>query len=185
MAMMIDTAQIVNALATKYGFREEEALAHLANEFLPMVALSERSDCNLTPEVEPKAKAKPAAKEPAKDAAKEAAKAAKEAAKAAKEAAKAAKEAKPKRPMTGKRLWEQSGVRKEVGDELKAAAEEGEKVGIGPVNQALTARWKALDETERALWDAKAADKSTSSSDSDSSKSASNLNTISEESDDD
>ena len=171
MAMMIDTAQIVNALATKYGFREEEALAHLANEFLPMVALSERSDCNLTPEVEPKAKAKPAAKEPAKD--------------AAKEAAKAAKEAKPKRPMTGKRLWEQSGVRKEVGDELKAAAEEGEKVGIGPVNQALTARWKALDETERALWDAKAADKSTSSSDSDSSKSASNLNTISEESDDD
>ena len=178
MAMMIDTAQIVNALATKYGFREEEALAHLANEFLPMVALSERSDCNLTPEVEPKAKAKPATKEPAKDAAKEAAK-------AAKEAAKAAKEAKPKRPMTGKRLWEQSGVRKEVGDELKAAAEEGEKVGIGPVNQALTARWKALDETERALWDAKAADKSTSSSDSDSSKSASNLNTISEESDDD
>ena len=178
MAMMIDTAQIVNALATKYGFREEEALAHLANEFLPMVALSERSDCNLTPEVEPKAKAKPAAKEPAKDAAKEAAK-------AAKEAAKAAKEAKPKRPMTGKRLWEQSGVRKEVGDELKAAAEEGEKVGIGPVNQALTARWKALDETERALWDSKAADKSTSSSDSDSSKSASNLNSISEESDDD
>ena len=171
MAMMIDTAQIVNALATKYGFREEEALAHLANEFLPMVALSERSDCNLTPEVEPKAKAKPAAKEPAKD--------------AAKEAAKAAKEAKPKRPMTGKRLWEQSGVRKEVGDELKAAAEEGEKVGIGPINQALTARWKALDETERAQWDAKAADKSTSSSDSDSSKSASNLNTISEESDDD
>ena len=171
MAMMIDTAQIVNALATKYGFREEEALAHLANEFLPMVALSERSDCNLTPEVEPKAKAKPAAKEPAKD--------------AAKEAAKAAKEAKPKRPMTGKRLWEQSGVRKEVGDELKAAAEEGEKVGIGPVNQALTARWKALDETERALWDSKAADKSTSSSDSDSSKSASNLNSISEESDDD
>ena len=178
MAMMIDTAQIVNALATKYGFREEEALAHLANEFLPMVALSERSDCNLTPEVEPKAKAKPAAKEPAKDAAKDAAK-------AAKEAAKAAKEAKPKRPMTGKRLWEQSGVRKEVGDELKAAAEEGEKVGIGPINQALTARWKALDETERALWDSKAADKSTSSSDSDSSKSASNLNTISEESDDD
>ena len=178
MAMMIDTAQIVNALATKYGFREEEALAHLANEFLPMVALSERSDCNLTPEVEPKAKAKPAAKEPAKDAAKDAAK-------AAKEAAKAAKEAKPKRPMTGKRLWEASGVRKEVGDELKAAAEEGEKVGIGPINQALTARWKALDETERAEWDAKAADKSTSSSDSDSSKSASNLNTISEESDDD
>ena len=178
MAMMIDTAQIVNALATKYGFREEEALAHLANEFLPMVALSERSDCNLTPEVEPKAKAKPATKEPAKDAAKEAAK-------AAKEAAKAAKEAKPKRPMTGKRLWEQSGVRKEVGDELKAAAEEGEKVGIGPVNQALTARWKALDETERDLWEANSDDNSTSSSDSDSSKSASNLNTISEESDDD
>ena len=34
MAMTLSSAMIVKSLAAKFGFREEEALAHLAREFL-------------------------------------------------------------------------------------------------------------------------------------------------------
>jgi hypothetical protein len=59
--------------------------------------------------------------------------------------------------MTGKRLWAAAGMRKEVTEALKADLAEGEKVGIGDVNKELTAQWKALTESDRADWDARAA----------------------------
>ena len=77
--------------------------------------------------------------------------------KTAKEAKEAAKAAKPKQAMTGKRLWAAAGMRKDVTEALKADLAEGEKVGIGDVNKELTAQWKALTESERADWDARAA----------------------------
>lgn len=171
MAMTLSAALIVKSLAAKYGFREEEALAHLAREFLVVTGdvtarsesgsftpRSERSGKDLLAELTA-AEAKDAVKAKAKTPklSKEDAAAAKEAKAAAKEAAKAAKEAKPKQAMTGKRLWAADGMRKEVTEALKAELEEGEKVSIGDVNKELTAQWKALDESERAEWDAKAA----------------------------
>ena len=181
MAMTLSSAMIVKSLAAKFGFREEEALAHLAREFLVATPLtiasgdrggvtwrgdvtarsesgsltsrSERGDFleRLAP-VEAKEAAKAKAKVPKLS--KEDAAAAKKEAKEAKEAAKAAK---PKQAMTGKRLWAAAGMRKDVTEALKADLAEGEKVGIGDVNKELTAQWKALDESERADWDAKAA----------------------------
>ena len=189
MAMTLSAAQIVKSLAAKFGFREEEALAHLAREFItPLVLPTARSDftsrgdstargsftarSSFTPRSERvgkdllgelavaeskdavKAKAKPASKEAAA-AAKEEAKKAKE---AAKEAAKAAKEAKPKQAMTGKRVWAKMVGRKAVTEQLKAAAQEGEKVGIGAINKELNVLWKAMPEDDREAWDAKAAE---------------------------
>ena len=166
MAMTLSSAVMVKSLAAKFGFREEEALAHLASEFLvatgdvtarsesgSLTSRSERGDFleRLAP-VEAKEAAKAKAKVPKLS--KEDAAAAKKEAKEAKEAAKAAK---PKQAMTGKRLWAAAGMRKEVTEALKADLAEGEKVGIGDVNKELTAQWKALDESERADWDAKAA----------------------------
>ena len=203
MAMTLSSAMIVKSLAAKFGFREEEALAHLAREFLVATPLtiasgdrggvtwrgdvtarsesgsltsrSERGDFleRLAP-VEAKEAAKAKAKAPKLS--KEDAAAAKEAAKAAKEAAKAAK---PKRPMTGKRLWEK-GMRKEVTESIKADLAEGEKVSLGDVNKELTAQWNALAESERAEWEAKATDKGANSDSSDTT-----LNSIAEESDSD
>ena len=182
MAMTLSAAQIVKSLAAKFGFREEEALAHLAREFItPLVLPTARSDFtargdstargSFTPRSErvgkdllgelAVAESKDAAKAKAKPASKEAAAAAKEEAKkakeAAKEAAKAAKEAKPKQAMTGKRVWAKMVGRKAVTEELKAAAE-GEKVGIGAINKQLNVLWKAMPEDEREAWDAKAAE---------------------------
>lgn len=187
MAMTLSAALIVKSLAAKYGFREEEALAHLARDFLVVTgdvtarsesgSLTSRGDFleRLAP-----VEAKEAAKAPkAPKLSKEDAAAAKEAKAAAKEAAKAAKEAKPKRPMTGKRLWEKS-ERPLVTNALKADLKEGEKFGIGEVNRVLTARWKDLDESDRAEWEAKAADKGANSDSSDAT-----LNSIAEESDSD
>ena len=183
MAMTLSSAMIVKSLAAKFGFREEEALAHLAREFLVATPLtiasgdrdrggvtwrgdvtarsesgsltsrSERGDFleRLAP-VEAKEAAKAKAKVPKLS--KEDAAAAKKEAKEAKEAAKAAK---PKQAMTGKRLWAAAGMRTAVTEALKADLAEGEKVGIGDVNKELTAQWKALTESERADWDAKAA----------------------------
>jgi len=181
MTMTLSSAMIVKSLAAKFGFREEEALAHLAREFLVAAPLtiasgdrggvtwrgdvtarsesgsltsrSERGDFleRLAP-VEAKEAAKAKVKVPKLS--KEDAAAAKKEAKEAKEAAKAAK---PKQAMTGKRLWAAAGMRKEVTEALKADLAEGEKVGIGDVNKELTAQWKALAESERADWDAKAA----------------------------
>ena len=188
MAMTLSSAVIVKSLAAKFGFREEEALAHLASEFLvatgdvtarsesgSLTSRSERCDFleRLAP-VEAKEAAKAKAKAPKLS--KEDAAAAKEAAKEAKEAAKAAK---PKRPMTGKRLWEK-GMRKEVTESLKADLAEGEKVSLGNVNKKLTAQWNALAESERAVWEAKATDKGANSDSSDAT-----LNSIAEESDSD
>lgn len=184
MAMTLSTAVIVKSLAVKFGFREEEALAYLASEFLVATgdvtarsesgSITSRSDFleRLAP-VEAKEAVKAKAKAPKLS--KEDAAAAKE----AKEAAKAAKEAKPKRPMTGKRLWEK-GMRKEVTESLKADLAEGEKVSLGDVNKKLTAQWKALAESERAEWEAKATDKGANSDSSDAT-----LNSIAEESDSD
>ena len=182
MAMTLSAAQIVKSLAAKFGFREEEALAHLAREFItPLVLPTARSDFtargdstargSFTPRSErvgkdllgelAVAESKDAAKVKAKPASKEAAAAAKEEAKkakeAAKEAAKAAKEAKPKQAMTGKRVWAKMVGRKAVTEELKAAAG-GEKVGIGAFNKQLNVLWKAMPEDEREAWDAKAAE---------------------------
>ena len=183
MAMTLSSAVIVKSLAAKYGFREEEALAHLARDFLVVTgdvtarsetgSLTSRGDFleRLAPvEAKEAAKAPKAPKLSKEDAA---------AAKEAKAAAKAAKEAKPKRPMTGKRLWEK-GERTLVTNALKADLKEGEKFGIGEVNRVLTARWKDLDESERAEWEAKAADKGANSDSSDAT-----LNSIAEESDSD
>ena len=183
MAMTLSAAQIVKSLAAKFGFREEEALAHLAREFItPLVLPTARSDFtargdstargSFTPRSErvgkdllgelAVAESKDAAKAKAKPASKEAAAAAKEEAKkakeAAKEAAKAAKEAKPKQAMTGKRVWAKMVARKAVTEQLKAAAQEGEKVGIGAINKELNVLWKAMPEDEREAWDAKAAE---------------------------
>jgi len=191
MAMTLSSAVMVKSLAAKFGFREEEALAHLAREFLvatgdvtarsesgSLTSRSERGDFleRLAP-VEAKEAAKAKAKAPKLS--KEDAAAAKEAKEAAKEAAKAAKEAKPKRPMTGKRLWEK-GMRKEVTESLKADLADGEKVSLGNVNKKLTAQWNALAESERAEWEAKATDKGANSDSSDAT-----LNSIAEESDSD
>ena len=60
--------------------------------------------------------------------------------------------------MTGKRVWAKMVARKAVTEELKAAAEEGEKVGIGAINKQLNVLWKAMPEDEREAWDAKAAE---------------------------
>ena len=177
MAMTLSAAQIVKSLAAKFGFREEEALAHLAREFItPLVLPTARGDSTARGSFTPRservgkdllgelavAESKDAAKAKAKPASKEAAAAAKEEAKkakeAAKEAAKAAKEAKPKQAMTGKRVWAKMVARKAVTEELKAAAEEGEKVGIGAINKQLNVLWKAMPEEDRAAWDAKAAE---------------------------
>jgi len=208
MAMTLSSAVMVKSLAAKFGFREEEALAHLAREFLvatPLTiasgdrdrggvtwrgdvtarsesgSLTSRSERGDFLERLAPVEAKEAAKAKAKapKLSKEDAAAAKEAKEAAKEAAKAAKEAKPKRPMTGKRLWEK-GMRKEVTESLKADLADGEKVSLGNVNKKLTAQWNALAESERAEWEAKATDKGANSDSSDAT-----LNSIAEESDSD
>jgi len=172
MAMTLSAAQIVKSLAAKFGFREEEALAHLAREFItPLVLPTARSDFtsrgdstargSFTPRSERVGKdfLEEVAVAESKDAVKAKAKpASKEEAKKAKEAAKAAKEAKPKQAMTGKRVWAKMVGRKAVTEELKAAAQEGEKVGIGAINKQLNVLWKAMPEEDREAWDAKAAE---------------------------
>jgi len=102
---------------------------------------------------------------------------AKDDAKAKAKAAKAAKEAKPKRAPTGYLLF-CAAMRSEVTKTLQDNLPPGEKLAPMVTVKALAAKWKALNDVDKAEWNAKSSLlKASSSSDASSSPSSSDEST--------
>ena len=122
-------AQAVAKLAEKYEFDAEEA-----TEFLDLGSLKiERKRGPSPKKTEEKTKPKKSTKTKKDE----------------------SDEPKPKRPPTGYLLYSKD-VREEIKTDLTEALDEDEKLKAKDVVVAIAARWKALDQEERDVWNTRA-----------------------------
>ena len=156
LAMATDTQRIVRLLAAKFEFDADEAGAFLVAAGKPATARTVRTDRSAdflselaVAESKDAAKSVAKPKKPPLTAEEKAAK------KAAAEAKAAAKAAKPKRAATGYLMY-CAEIRPDVVEAQLRELKEGEKLAPTATVVELAAQWKALDQSERDEWNAKA-----------------------------